>query len=66
MDAEVIVKLYNMDFGIPKMPFVFYLIKYGNRVKGKCQGAIKLPFLLPERLSVDKWKEAAAKITVYE
>lgn len=66
MDTEVIVKLYYMDFGIPKMPLVFYLIKYGNHVKGKCQGAIKLPFLSPVRLSVDKWKEAAAKITVNE
>lgn len=48
------------------MSFVFYLIKYGNHVKGKCQGAIKLPFLSPVHLSVDKWKEAAAKITVNE
>lgn len=45
VDAEVKVKLYNMDFGIPKMPFVFYLIKYGNRVKGKCQEAIQLPLI---------------------
>lgn len=66
VDTEIKVKLYNMDFGIPKMSFVFYLIKYGNCVKGKCQGAIKLPFLSPVRLSVDKWKEAAAKITVNE
>lgn len=65
VDTKVKVKLYNMDFGIPKMSFVFYLIKYGNCVKGKCQGAIKLP-LSPVRLSVDKWKEAAAKITVNE
>lgn len=66
VDVEVIAKLYNMDFGIPKMPFVLYLTKYGNHVKGKCQGAIKLPFLSPVHLSVDKWKEAAAKITVNE
>lgn len=66
MDTEVTVKLYNVDFGILKMPFVFYLIKYGNHVKGNCQGAIKLPFLSLVRLSVDKWKEAAAKITVNE
>jgi len=66
VDTEVTVKLYNMSFGIHQMPFVFYLNKYRNHVKGKCQGAIKLPFLSPVHLLVDKWKEAAAKITVNE
>lgn len=66
VDVEVIGKLYNMDFGISKMSFVFYLIKYGDLVKGKCQGSIKLPFLSPVCLSVDKWKKASAKITVNE
>lgn len=46
MDMDVIVKFYNMDFGIPKMSFVFYPIIYGNCVKGKCQGAMKEGLLI--------------------
>lgn len=66
VDVDVTGKLCNMDLGISKMSFVFHPIKYGDHVKGKCQGAIKLPFLSPVCLSVDKWKEAGAKITVNE
>lgn len=44
----------------------FFPSQYGNNVKGKFQEATKLPSLSPEHLSVDKWKDTAAKITVNE